>query len=99
MSASVVRRERAAGDVAEVPRPGRRDDSGIDGSRHRLDDLERVGRPVGERAAQRGGEVLHGHVREHRALGERVDEVGRDLGRTAQELPLVAHRERVYACV
>ena len=80
-SAAERRRQAAADDEPEVARPGARDESRVGGGGEPLDDLERVGRAVGERPAHRRPQRREVDRTADGAGRERCQVVGRDAGR------------------
>ncbi len=81
----------AARDVPEVASPCGRDDAALDLTRHQLDDVQRVRGRSGKRPSERLRDVLGRVLREHRTLGEGVEEVAGELGGAPQQTPLVGH--------
>ena len=88
------RRKAPAHDEAEEPpaRSGHQARIGVAGKL--LDDRERVGRLLGQRASERGPQLVDRRLRPHRPLVERVEEIRRDLRRALQEIPRAHGRDK-----
>ena len=78
-------------DEAEVP-AARNGDDALPGSLGQIfDDRAWIARAVGERTAECLAQLLDGGGGPDGPFVQRLDEVGRDLGGSSEELPLVAH--------
>ena len=80
-----------ADDEPEVARAGTRDDARVRVARQRLDDDQRVGRAVRERATERRAERGEVDRRADRPRRERRPVVDGDLGGAPEQSALVGH--------
>jgi hypothetical protein len=80
------RREGAAHDEAEEPTAPDGHQARVGVAGELLDDGESVGGRLGQRAAERRPQLLDRRLRPHRPLVQRLEEIGRDVGRSLQEV-------------